>query len=104
MLRRSIRSWPRRGTPMPHRNPRSRCILNAMIRELAAFALLSSLALAQHLTPPADARARVDRIFARYNSTTTPGCAVGATIAGETVLSAGYGMADLEHDVRITPD
>jgi CubicO group peptidase (beta-lactamase class C family) len=74
-----------------------------MLRELVAAALFTSLALAQPVTPPADAQARVDRIFARYNSTSTPGCAVGASIGGETVLSTGYGMADLEHDVRITP-
>jgi CubicO group peptidase (beta-lactamase class C family) len=75
-----------------------------MLHKLALAALLSSLTFAQRITPPADAQAKVDRIFARYNSTSTPGCAVAAGIGGETVLSAGYGMADLEHDVRITPE
>jgi len=48
--------------------------------------------------------AEVDKIFARWNSTSTPGCAVGAGVGGKPVLAKGYGMADLEHDVKITPD
>jgi CubicO group peptidase (beta-lactamase class C family) len=75
-----------------------------MIRILLSAALLLAPASAQRLVPPADAQAKVDRIFARYNSTSTPGCAVGVSIGADTVLSSGYGMADLEHDVRITPE
>ena len=48
--------------------------------------------------------AQVDKIFARWNSTSTPGCAVAAAVDGKRMLAKGYGMADLEHDVRITPD
>jgi CubicO group peptidase (beta-lactamase class C family) len=55
-------------------------------------------------SPPPDAPAQVDRIFARFNNTIGPGCAVGATIAGSPVLHAGYGMADLEHNVPIAPE
>jgi CubicO group peptidase (beta-lactamase class C family) len=39
----------------------------------------------------------VDQIFARW-SQTTPGCAVGVSVDGKSVLEKGYGMADLEHD------
>lgn len=46
----------------------------------------------------------VDRIFARWNTPATPGCAVGAAVDGKPVLAKGYGMADLEHDAKITPD
>lgn len=48
---------------------------------------------------PADAVARVDRIFARWNTLQTPGCAVAADVNGRTVLSRAYGMADLEHGI-----
>ena len=34
----------------------------------------------------------------------SPGCAVAVIQNGETVHARGYGMADLEHDVPITPD
>jgi CubicO group peptidase (beta-lactamase class C family) len=42
---------------------------------------------------------KVDQIFARWNDR-TPGCAVGASLKGTIVLEKGYGMAELEHDVR----
>jgi CubicO group peptidase (beta-lactamase class C family) len=70
-----------------------------------AFALLLLPAVpAQKLTPPPDARDRVDRVFSRFNRTNGPGCAVAASLDGATALSAAYGMADLEHDVPLRPD
>ena len=48
--------------------------------------------------------ADVDPIFARWNTLTTPGCAVAAAVDGNPVLAKGYGMADLERDVNITPE
>ena len=53
---------------------------------------------------PTDAVARVDRIFDRWRSAETPGCAVGVSREGRMVLARAYGMADLEHDVRNTPE
>jgi len=52
----------------------------------------------------ADRAADLDAIFSQWNTSTTPGCAVGASVHGKPVLANGYGMADLEHDVKITPD
>lgn len=43
-----------------------------------------------------------DRIFAQFNSTHTPGCAVGVRQNGRDVLLRGYGMADLERHSPIT--
>ncbi|HLJ49199.1 MAG TPA: serine hydrolase domain-containing protein [Bryobacteraceae bacterium] len=48
-------------------------------------------------------QAEVDRIFAAFN-THTPGCAVGLADHGTVALRAGYGMADLERAVPVTPD
>ena len=53
--------------------------------------------------PNGDLATRVDALFARWDSTTTPGCAVGVSRAGEAVLARAYGMADLEHDISNTP-
>jgi CubicO group peptidase (beta-lactamase class C family) len=47
--------------------------------------------------------AQVDLVFARWNDR-TPGCAVGVAADGKTVFEKAYGMADLEHDVRNTPE
>ena len=52
---------------------------------------------------PADASLQVDRIFERWDSVDSPGCAVGVAQHGLVVLSRAYGMADLEHNVPNTP-
>lgn len=44
-----------------------------------------------------------DRIFAQYNSTHSPGCAVGVRQSGRDLLLRGYGMANLENGTPITP-
>src|SRR5689334_13276076 len=71
------------------------------MRIVAALLALAipALSLAQ---PPADAPARVDRLFARYTNE-TPGCAVGVARDGRQTFARAYGMADLEHDVAATP-
>jgi CubicO group peptidase (beta-lactamase class C family) len=51
----------------------------------------------------ASVESKVDAVFAKWNSG-TPGCAVGVSTGGVPVLAKGYGMADLEHDVRISPE
>jgi CubicO group peptidase (beta-lactamase class C family) len=71
---------------------------------LVCLLLLVPAAPAQKLTPPPDAKVAVDRIFSRYQRDNGPGCAVAVSIEGLTVLSASYGMADLEHDVPLRPD
>jgi CubicO group peptidase (beta-lactamase class C family) len=53
---------------------------------------------------PADASQRVDEIFARWDSNTSAGCAVGVSVNGLTVMERAYGMADLEHNVPNTPE
>jgi CubicO group peptidase (beta-lactamase class C family) len=77
---------------------------NSMNRHAFHFLLASAMTFAQSISTPPDPRARVDKIFERFNSTDSPGCAVGVGIGATTVLSAGYGMADLEHNVPITPE
>ena len=68
-------------------------------------ATLVALLLAIAAVRAADvADTQIDRVFERWNSSSTPGCAVGAAVAGRPVLSKAYGMADLEHDAKITPD
>jgi CubicO group peptidase (beta-lactamase class C family) len=49
-----------------------------------------------------DIVAVADTVFARWNSTHTPGCAVGVARDGKTLLGRGYGMADLETGTPIT--
>jgi len=46
----------------------------------------------------------IDEIFATFDGTRTPGCAVGVSADGQPVLLRAYGMADLEHDVPNTAE
>src|SRR6202022_3150451 len=46
---------------------------------------------------------KVDRIFAEWNTTSSPGCALAVVKDGHIVYEHGYGMANLELSVAITP-
>jgi CubicO group peptidase (beta-lactamase class C family) len=48
--------------------------------------------------------AAVDAIFAPWMRNDGPGCAVGVTRAGKLIFTKGYGMANLEHGIPITPE
>lgn len=52
---------------------------------------------------PLSLDAAADRVFAQFNSTHSPGCAVGVRQSGRDLLMRGYGMADLETNVPILP-
>jgi CubicO group peptidase (beta-lactamase class C family) len=52
---------------------------------------------------PDSTRIALSRVFAGWSATNSPGCAVGASRNGEPVFENGYGMANLELDVPITP-
>ncbi|MEE4198600.1 MAG: serine hydrolase domain-containing protein [Bacteroidales bacterium] len=45
----------------------------------------------------------IDSLFLEWNKPETPGCAVGIVKDGKLIYSKGYGIADLEHDIEITP-
>jgi CubicO group peptidase (beta-lactamase class C family) len=70
----------------------------------AALALVPLLLPAQAPEGAAVERnARVDAIFAPWDRDDSPGCAVGVYRDGRAVHTGGYGMADLERRVPITP-
>ncbi|MGH9554522.1 MAG: serine hydrolase, partial [Terriglobales bacterium] len=54
-------------------------------------------------TPDRSITAQVDRMFGKWDKPDSPGCAVGVFREGHIVYKRGYGMADLEHRVPITP-
>jgi CubicO group peptidase (beta-lactamase class C family) len=66
--------------------------------------LLPAAASAQDVIGTRDARtARVDALFAAYDRDDSPGCAVGIYRDGQIAYARGYGLADLERRVPITP-
>ena len=70
----------------------------------ALVAVLTGLLQAQSQAPQAPPwAAQVDVVFAQWDRPDSPGCALGVYQDGRTAYSRGYGMADLEHDMPITP-
>ncbi len=62
--------------------------------------LLSSHQLAYSSPQPS----QTDAIFAKWDKPSSPGCALAVIKDGEVLYTRGYGMADLEHDVPISPN
>ncbi|MCG6957384.1 MAG: beta-lactamase family protein [Gemmatimonadetes bacterium] len=60
--------------------------------------LLTTTALQGQSLRQVDA-AQVDSVFAVFDNTRSPGCAIGVSENGQIVMQRAYGMADLEHDV-----
>lgn len=74
-------------------------------RASSAFLLaaLASLCATSARAQTIDLTATADRVFAAWNNTHGPGCAVGVARGGKTLLTRGYGMADIQSDRPITP-
>ena len=47
---------------------------------------------------------KIDLIFDHINLEREPACAVGVIENNEFLHKAGYGMANIEHDIKLTPD
>jgi CubicO group peptidase (beta-lactamase class C family) len=50
-----------------------------------------------------DPSVQVDTIFAKWDHTNSPGCAVAVMQNSQVIYKRGYGMADLDHNIAITP-
>jgi CubicO group peptidase (beta-lactamase class C family) len=48
--------------------------------------------------------AEVDKIFAKWDSTHSPGCSMAVIKDGRIIYERGYGMANLEHGITNKPD
>jgi CubicO group peptidase (beta-lactamase class C family) len=68
---------------------------------LASMLSVSLFARAQTL--PADVAATVDKVFGQWDKPGSPGCALGVYKDGQIVYKHGYGMANLNDDIPITP-
>jgi CubicO group peptidase (beta-lactamase class C family) len=70
---------------------------------LLALILAGCAAAQQTSTREAAPDDEVRRVFAEWSPATGPGCAVAASRSGEVVFQQGFGSANLEMDVPITP-
>ena len=46
---------------------------------------------------------KVDAIFAEYDKTNSPGCALAILKDGKIIYKRGYGMSNMEYNIAITP-
>ena len=81
-----------------------------IVRSIVMLVLLAGLAAPQTQAPvqapaktQADLAVQVDKLFEKWDRTVSPGCALAVMKDGRVVYKRGYGMADLDHDVTITP-
>jgi CubicO group peptidase (beta-lactamase class C family) len=74
------------------------------IAGLLLFLLISPGGLAQEdPDPDAELRSKADEVFAEWDNAESPGCAMAAIRDGEIIHARGYGMANLEHGLPLTP-
>lgn len=90
-------------------------ILNSRFVLLVLLVLLgasfSSTAFAQeqkkelnNSAPVESLTAKVDKLFAQWDKPNSPGCALGIVKDGSFVYKRGYGMANLDYNIPISPD
>jgi CubicO group peptidase (beta-lactamase class C family) len=54
-------------------------------------------------SPGESVTARVDKLFAQWNKSDSPGCALGIVRDGQLIYKHGYGMANLDYSIPISP-
>lgn len=70
---------------------------------VGGFALLCRPAYAADATDEEARHRAVDALFTKFDHPGSPGMAVGVFQSGQTIYTRGYGFANLEHNVPITP-
>ncbi|HEY4304773.1 MAG TPA: serine hydrolase domain-containing protein [Gemmatimonadaceae bacterium] len=70
---------------------------------VSTFVALSSATMVGAQVSDSVAR-RIDAVYAQYNSPSAPGCVVGVFQNNKITYQKGYGSANIEYDVPITPN
>ncbi len=74
---------------------------------VVALLTLTLISITFTQTPPTnpqnDITSRVDQLFVRWDRPDSPGCVIGVIKDGKLVYKKGYGMANLDHDIAISP-
>lgn len=66
--------------------------------------LAPNAALAEQNAALRSRQEQVDKVFAEWDTTVSPGCALSVMKDGKIIYKRGYGMADLDHDIPITTE
>lgn len=81
----------------------ARVVASAVFALAATVVTAEPAGLAGAMVVSASRAAQIDELFSRWDSTHSAGCAVAVIHDGQVIYARGYGMADLEHGVPITP-
>jgi len=75
------------------------------IKSLLTFIVLgAALECVTAQTLPPEITGKIDSLFSQWARTSSPGCAVGVVRNDSLLFSKGYGMANLEYGVPISPE
>ena len=70
---------------------------------LSLFFLFVNLFTFTHGQIPDSLSKKVDAIFAEYDKTNSPGCALAILKDGKIIYKRGYGMSNMEYNIAISP-
>jgi CubicO group peptidase (beta-lactamase class C family) len=87
------------SNPAPHKPEQNKIMRSCIV--FTNILLSSFLVHAQTLTP--NLTMKVDKVFQKWNRPDSPGCALGVYKNGQVIYKRGYGTANLNDDVPITP-
>jgi CubicO group peptidase (beta-lactamase class C family) len=73
------------------------------IKKLSQFILVFLVLLSVGITFADEKTSKIDKIFSFWDKSESPGCALAIVKDGEIIYKRGYGMANLENNVPITP-
>ena len=76
----------------------------AMLRRFLSATFAFPVVLSAQTATTRDLTPLVNRVFARWDSTAAPGCAVGIDRAGSPRFARAFGSADLEHGIPNGPE
>ena len=68
-----------------------------------AMSIVSMAGLVQSGPSDRDLSAKIDAIFSEYDKSSSPGCAVAVYDGDRIAFKKAFGMANLDHDVKLTP-
>jgi CubicO group peptidase (beta-lactamase class C family) len=73
-----------------------------ILRFISSLTILG-LSFSTYAQIPDSLTRKVDAIFAEYDKTNTPGCALAILKDGKIIYERGYGMSNLEYNIAISP-
>ena len=78
-------------------------VMRLSVKRIHTAVVIGCLAVASPAAPQHPSASAIDRVFAQWERPNSPGASVAVIRRGEIIFSKGYGSAQLEYDVPITP-